>query len=92
MTPPKDDYGGVADWSKMDNPPQVKWIEVATTEGLSLKNFKDGGEFFGFSEYGAELHTPWDYMNKEEFDTKLKTKEEKEEHKKAMDMLASCMV
>ena len=92
MTPPKDDYGGVADWSKMDNPPQVKWIEVATTEGLSLKNFRDGGEFFGFDEYGSELYTPWDYMNKEEFDTKLKTKEEKEEHKKVMDMLVGCMV
>jgi|APSaa5957512576_1039674.scaffolds.fasta_scaffold05953_3 hypothetical protein len=79
-------------WDKMDNPPQVKWIEVDTTEGLSLLNFKEGGNFLGFNEYRSETYTPWDYMNYDEFGKKMRTKEEKEKEKEEMDILLACMI
>jgi hypothetical protein len=89
---PDSNPAGYVNWSKMDTPPQVKWLEVDTTEGLSLQNFRDGANFLGFNEYGLETYTPWDYMNKNEFSKELKTKEEKEKLQKEMDILISCMI
>lgn len=85
-------YETATNWHEMDDPPHVEWINVDSIEGLSLKNFRDGGNFFGFNEYGLDTYTPWDYMNYAEFDTEMKTKEEKEEHKKLMDMLVGSMI